>query len=134
MKRNQYLDDFAKFIGLFVMALVVGGLLIGLVYGLLGYFEDGSLRVVATVLVFAVLGAFALGLQVGKAHVKGVERGLDLKLGGRERAQSITRVQPGRPVVTQQVQPSHQYDDLLPRITSATIVQRRDDDTSPIEL
>jgi hypothetical protein len=129
MKRNQYLDDMAKFVGLFVMFVIGAALLIGLVYGLLGYFDDNGRRVLATGLIFAVLGAFLLGLQVGKAHMKGVERGLDLKLGGRERAQQITRPTAAQP------SPAVRFDDLLPKVQpGAIIVQRRDDDTTPIEL
>ena len=68
MKRNQWLDDMAKFVGLCVIAVVIAGILIAVVYGLLGYFDDNGRRLLATVLIFAVFGAFLLGLQIGKAH------------------------------------------------------------------
>lgn len=128
MKRNQYLDEMAKFVGLFVIVIITSGILIAVVYGLLGYFDDNGRRLLATALIFAVLGAFVLGLQVGKAHVKGVERGIDLKLGGRERAQQIAR-----PTVAQP-SPAQRFDDLLPTVNRAVIVTRQDDDTTPIEL
>lgn len=128
MKRNQYLDDMAKFVGLFVMFVIVAAALIGLVYGLIGNLSERGIHILATALVFGALGAFLLGLQVGKAHVKGVERGLDLKLGGRERAQQIARPTLAQP------SPAQRYDDLLPKVQGAIIVQRRDDDTTPIEL
>jgi hypothetical protein len=125
MKRNQYLDDMAKFVGLFVIVLVIAGMVIALVYGLLGYLSDNGRRLLATALIFAVFGAFLLGLQVGKAHVKGVERGLDLKLGAKERAQT-------RPVAAQ---PAARFDDLLPKVDrQAVIVARQDSDTTPIDL
>lgn len=129
MKQNQWLDDMAKFVGLFVIVIVTSGILIAVVYGLMGYFDDNGRRLLATALVFAVLGAFVLGLQVGKAHVKGVERGLDLKLGGRERVQRISRTVPAQP------SPAVRFDDLLPKVQpGATIVIRQDNDTTPIEL
>ena len=115
--KHQYLDDMAKFVGLCVIALVITVILIAVVYGLLGYFDDNGRRLLATALIFAVLGAFVLGLQVGKAHVKGVERGLDLKLGGRERAQQITR-----PVVTAQPSTAARFDDILPKVGSMQII------------
>jgi hypothetical protein len=126
MKRNQYLDDMAKFVGLFVIVLVIAGTVIALVYGLLGYLSDNGRRLLATGLFFAVFGAFLLGLQVGRAHVRGVERGLDLKLGAKERAQA-------RPVA---VQPAAvRFDDLLPKVDrQAVIVARQDNDTTPIDL
>jgi len=127
MKRHQYLDDMAKFVGLFVMFVIGAAVLVGLVYGLLGYFDDNGRRVLATGLIFGLFGAFLLGLQVGKAHVKGVERGLDLKLGAKERAQAA------RPIAAQP-SAAARYDDLLPKVQGAIIVQRRDDDTTPIEL
>ena len=127
--KHQWLDDMAKFVGLCVIVIVITGILIAVVYGLLGYFDDNGRRLLATALVFAVFGAFVLGLQVGKAHVRGVERGLDLKLGGRERAQQITRPTAAQP------SPATQYNDLLPRVTpGAAIVIRQDNDMTPIEL
>jgi hypothetical protein len=126
-KHQQFFDDMAKFVGLFVIAVIVAGLAIGLVYGLLGYLSDNGRRLLATGLIFAVLGAFVLGLQIGKAHVKGVERGLDLKLGAKERAQAAR-------AIVAQPSTAQRFDDLLPRVGSAAIVQRRDEDTTPIEM
>ena len=129
MKRNQYLDDAAKFVGLFVIIVITMTVVVAVVYGLLGYFDDNGRRLLATALVFGVLGAFLLGLQVGKAHVRGVERGLDLKLGGRERAQHIARPVAAQPAAAQR------FDDLLPKVqTNAAIVIRQDSDTTPIEM
>ena len=126
-KHQEFFDDMAKFIGLVVIAVAVGGILIAIVYGLLGYLSDNGRRLLATGLFFTVFGAFLLGLQVGRAHVRGVERGLDLKLGAKERAQA-------RPMV--KVQPSAtRFDDLLPRADQrAVIVARQDGDTTPIDL
>jgi hypothetical protein len=73
-KHQQFFDDMAKFVGLFVITVVIAGIVIAVVYGLLGYLSDNGRRLLATGLIFAVLGAFVLGLQIGKAHVKGVER------------------------------------------------------------
>ena len=86
-KHQEYFYEMAKFVGLVVLAVIVIGLLIGLTYGLLGYLSDNGRRLLATALIFAVLGAFVLGLQIGKAHVKGVERGIDLKIGAHDRTQ-----------------------------------------------
>jgi hypothetical protein len=131
MKHNQTLNDLALFVGLFVMVIVIGGIVVAVVYGLLGYFDDAGRRWLATALIFAVAGAFVLGLQVGKAHVKGVERGLDLKLGAKERAQQAARSVSGAMVTTPPA--AARFDDLLPQV-GAAIVQRRDDDTTPIEM
>ncbi len=128
MRKNQeFFDDMAKFEGLVVIVLVVAGIVIALVYWLLGYLSDNGRRLLATGLFFAVFGAFLLGLQVGRAHVKGVERGLDLKLGAKERAQS-------RPVVKAQPTATR-FDGLLPNVDQrAVIVARQDSDTTPIDL
>ena len=126
MKRHQYLDDMAKFVGLFVMFAVGAALLIGLVYGLIGNLSKRGIHILATALVFGVVGAFLLGLQIGKAHVKGVERGLDLKIGARERTQA-------KPTAAQP--PAARFDDLLPKVDQrAVIVARQDGDTTPIDL
>jgi hypothetical protein len=126
MKRHQYLDEMAKFVGLFVMFAIGAALLIGLVYGLIGNLSERGIHILATALVFGVVGAFLLGLQVGKAHVKGVERGLDLKIGARERTQA-------KPTAAQP--PAARFDGLLPKVDQgAVIVARQDGDTTPIDL
>jgi hypothetical protein len=129
-KHQQFFDEMTKFVGLFVLAVIVAGLCIGLAYGLLGYLSDNGRRLLATALIFAVPGAYLMGLQVAKSHRAGIERGLDLKLGGRERAQQAARPSLVQPTPT----PAQRFDDLLPKVTSAAIVQRNDNDKSPIEL
>ncbi len=110
-----------------MIVLVVGGLLFGLVYGLIGNLSERGIHLLATAPAFGLLGAFLLGLQVGRAHIKGVERG-DLKISARERTQQTTR-----PVVTQPTS-AQRFDDLLPQVKRAAIVTRQDDDATPIEL
>ena len=132
-KHHEFLDDMAKFVGLCVLAVIVVGLLIGLVYGLLGYLSDNGRRLLATALIFAVPGAYLMGWQYAKSHRAGIERGLDLKLGGRERIQQAGAQR--MPSVTQPMPtPAQRFDDLLPKVQSAVIVQRSDNDNSPIEL
>lgn len=129
MKKHQdFFDEMTKFVGLFVIAVIVAALAIGLVYGLLGYLSDNGRRLLATALIFAVPGAYLLGLQYAKSHRAGIERGLDLKLGGRERAQQAARPSVITPT------PAQRFDDLLPKVQSAVIVQRSDSDNTPIEL
>jgi hypothetical protein len=125
-KHQEYFDDMTKFVGLFVIIVIAVGVVIAMVYGLLGYLSDTGRRFLATGLIFAVFGAFLLGLQIGKAHVRGVERGLDLRLGAKERART-------RPVAAQPT--AARYDDLLPKVDQrAVIVARQDGDTTPIDL
>jgi len=35
MKRHEFLDDMAKFVGLFVIIVITGGIIMAVVYGLL---------------------------------------------------------------------------------------------------
>ena len=119
--------------GGFIFGFGFVGLLAGwvaLVYGLLGYFDDNGRRLLATALIFAVPGAYLLGWQFARSHRAGIERGLDLKLGGRERTQQATRPSVAQSVPT----PAQRFDDLLPKVQSAVIVQRSDNDNTPIEL
>jgi hypothetical protein len=128
-KASELWNDLAKFVGLFVIIGLAAMVAVGLVYLVLGSLSDPGRHILATALLFAVPGAFVLGLQVGKAHVRGVERGLDLKISAKERAQPAAR-----PVVSVQARPAVRHDDLLPKVPSAVIVPRRDDDITPIDL
>ncbi len=129
MKKNYgVLDEIGRWFGLVILAaLIVGGIAI-LLYGLLDSMTDVGRHWLAVVLVMGLPLAFALGLQVGKAHVRGVERGLDLKLGARERAATPPKPVALQPTISRAVQ----FDDLLPK--PAIIVQRHDDDHGPIEM
>ena len=120
---KQIKDDIARLIGLTVAGLVVIGAIFLGVYALLGAMDNNAVHVLATVLVFGVFIAYALGLQVAKAHRVGLEHGVDLKLSARERTVAI------RPAP--QVTP--QWDDLLPR-QSAAIVQRHAGDMNIVDM
>ena len=75
-------NEFLMFVGLTVIVLVLGGGIVWAVYSVIGELTDPGRHWLATGLVFAVPIAYALGLQSAKAHRKGIERGIDLKLGG----------------------------------------------------
>ncbi len=126
---KQFRDELARFIGLVLMGFGVIAVVAAVVYGLIGNLSETGIHILATALVFAVPGAYALGLQQAKSHRAGIERGLDLKLGAKERAQ-----QAARPTV-QQPTAAARFDDLLPKVDQrAVIVARQDGDTTPIDL
>ncbi len=132
-------NEFLMFVGLAVIVLVIGGGIVLAVYSVFGEFTNEGRHWLATGLAFAVPIAYILGLQTAKAHRKGIERGIDLKLGARERAQQ-------RPIVTTPsavpspaaqaaTQAARWNDDLLPRGNGqAVIITRRDGNTDPIEM
>ncbi len=113
-------NEFAFYVGLTVIILVViGGIGYGM-YALIGQLTPGGIHLLATGEAFAVLFAYWLGLQVAKSHKAGFQQGIDLKLTARERAQQTTR-HPGATV--QAALPfKPQHDDLLPRVGTMQII------------
>ncbi len=102
--------EVATFIGLLVIGLLVVGA-IGLgVYALLDQLTDDGRHLLATALIFALPIAYLLGRREAKAHRVGLERGIDLKLGARERLQQSA----------QTVKPTN--DDILPRVGTMQII------------
>ncbi len=63
-----------------VTPLVAGAVMILVVYALLGELEKTGLQIVATVLLFALPVAYAFGLQTAKAHTRGLEHGVGVKV------------------------------------------------------
>lgn len=128
---KKYLDDMAKFVGLFVIALLIGGAIVAAVYFVLGSFTDQGRHWLATALVFGVPGAYLLGLQVAKSHKAGLQHGIDLKIGARERMKQVTTPA----AMPQPSAPAREWDQLLPRPEQgAIIVSRSSNDNSPIDL
>ncbi len=129
---KQFLDEISRFIGLALIMLILFGVVALLIYGLIGSLSDRGIHLLATGLVFVCLGAFVLGLKIGSEHVRGVERGLDIKLSAAardrdQRAAARTAAPPGRNAA--------QWNELLPTVDGkAAIVRRTDNDTSPIEM
>jgi hypothetical protein len=124
-------NEFLMFVGLAVIVLLIGGAIVWGVYGVIGELTNEGRHILATGLVFAVPGAYALGLQIAKSHRAGIERGLDMKIGARERVQQSARptVTPG-PVVS----PAARFDDVLPQVKRANIIVRADDSQSSIDI
>lgn len=60
--------------------LVGGALVIVVIYALLGTIEKTGLQIVATGLLLAIPVAYALGLQTAKAHTRGLEHGVAVKV------------------------------------------------------
>ncbi len=133
---KKYLDDMAKFVGVFVIALLIGGAIVAAVYFVLGSFTDQGRHWLATALVFGVPGAYLLGLQVAKSHKAGLQHGIDLKLGAKERAQQAARPSVAQPMsTTSAITPARSWDELLPRPEQgAIIVARSDNSNTPIDL
>lgn len=100
--------------------LIGGAIIIFVVYVLLGAIGEEGLQVVATVLFFSNFLAFALGLQMAKAHTRGLEHGVDVKVAAqkRPRKQAANR------------------DRFLPEVqrTEALIVTQDDGTDEPIDM
>ena len=124
---KQVRDEIAKFIGLFVIGLTLIGLLGIAVYLIIGVLTDTGRHLLATALVFAVPGAYLLGLQVARSHKAGLQQGINLKLSARERTHLVL---PSKPIATS----AARFDDLLPSVGQAVIVTRSDDNPTSIDL
>ena len=119
-------NEFFFFVGLTVVALTVGGLVIYGVYTVIGELTDEGRRILSTALVFAVVGAYLLGLQVAKSHKAGFKAALDLRLDAKQTA---------RPVVTKPVAPApDRYTDILPTVQRAQIIMRTDQSQSALDM
>jgi hypothetical protein len=134
IRHNSVFNELSTYIVIaIIIAIAVLGL-VALVYGVVGYFEGETLRAVATFLVFCVLGSFVLGLQVGKANVRGIEKGIDMKLSAHDRAKATPtpKTLPATPALAALQRAN---DDLLPRFEPrARIVERREDSDTPLEI
>ena len=124
---KQVRNEVAKFIGLFVIGLTLIGTMVLAVYLILGALTDMGRHLLATALVFAVPGAYLLGLQVARSHKAGLQQGINLKLPARERTHPAL---PTKPAATS----AARFDDLLPSAGQAVIVTRTDDNPTSIDL
>lgn len=124
-------NEIVFYIGLTVIALIIGGAIIGGVYTVIGQFTHEGLHLFATGLVFAVFGAYLLGLRVAKSHVAGFQKGVDLKLSARDRERQAARP---ATIPIPAPSPAARFDDLLPKMGQAVIVTRTDDSRSSIDM
>ncbi len=93
---------------LITIAVVVGGVIL-LIYWVLGNFEYNQLRMIAEALIFALPAGVWLGLRIGREHSKGVEKGIDMKIGAASKMKAATQPQ-------QQPKPAApDYSALLPQ-------------------
>lgn len=90
---------------LITIAVVVGGVIL-LFYWVLGNFEYNQLRMIAEALIFALPAGVYLGLRIGKEHSRGVEKGIDMKIGAASKMKAAAQpAQPAKP----------DYSNLLPQ-------------------
>lgn len=140
---SKIVNELARLLGMAILALLIVGGMVAIVYVIFGEFTNEGRHWLATGLAFAVPAAYVMGLQYAKSHRAGLERGLDLKLGARERAQQRPIAAPPAttpsvsqtPAITAATQAARWNEDLLPaRSGQAVIITRRDDNTNPIEM
>ena len=106
-----------------------GGTLVGMalsvvvVYALLGALPKAVLQMLVMVLFLAVVAAYAIGLQSAKAHTRGLEHGVDVKMAAQKEQRSNRRPRADRST-------------YLPDVpTSAALIITQDDGTNePIDM
>lgn len=104
-----------------VAALAGGAVIVFAVYALLGAIDKTSLQIVATVFLFSIPAAYALGLQTAKAHTRGLEHGVDVKVTAQK--QQTRRRAENRDI----------YLPDVPR-TEALIVVQDDNSDKPVDM
>jgi len=126
-KHHDFFDDMFRFLGLFIAGAIALAIVAGLLYGLIGNLGPTGIRILATAELFAIVLAYWFGHREGNAHRSGLEHGVDLKVSTAQRA-------PVRPSVVPSASPSAQYNALLPDVPRATIVTRRANESTPVEM
>jgi hypothetical protein len=126
-----------------VSAMVIALAWVGLVYGLLGYFEPSGQRWVSTITTAIFLPASILiTRRLTINEIRAHERGINLGVGAVSKAAHDTAdIRTRMTTIVKQAQPGSitntpaQWDQLLPRPgTGAVIVSRSSHDTTPLDL
>ncbi len=123
---HEVLNQIALVVGFVTVALVAAALIVAIVYALIGSFTAQGIHLLATALIFVLLFglplAYALGVREGKAHRAGMEHGIDLKLGARERAvQRTTEPDPSvRPMLPAKSLERPDWESIRPDIYVST--------------
>lgn len=120
---------FYEALGFSIVSMLLVGGSITAVYLIIGELTDQGRHILSTGLVFGVVAAYLLGLQVSRSHTTGFKRALDLRLDAK---------QTPRPFVASAPRPAPAaaptYADLLPNVSRATIVMRTDHNQSTIDI
>jgi len=117
---------FYEFLGFTIVSMLLVGGSITAVYLIIGELTDQGRHILATGLVFGVIAAYLLGLQVSRSHTTGFKRALDLRLDAKQTARPAAPLRPAAP------QPN--YTDILPDVRRATIVMRTDHNQNTIDI
>ena len=127
-----------------ISAMVLALAWVGLVYGLLGYFEPSGQRWVATIALAILLPASILVTRrLTINEIRAHERGINLGVGAVSKAAHDTAdIRTRMTTIVKQAQPAssvsapaRQWDDLLPRPGGgAVIVSRSSDNSRPLDL
>ena len=137
MLSNSQKQELTQIIGVVVIVGLVMVVVVGLVYGVMGNFDPGTLQWIATFAVLGVIVSFVAGWKVaaGRAreHLRGFDRGVDgaektIQAIGRglSATASMARAAKSQPVPT----PAARFDELLPRPKggAAITIRKPEDD------
>lgn len=125
---NEIKKKFYEALGFSIVSMLIVGGSITAVYLIIGELTNEGRHILATGLVFAVIAAYLLGLQVSRSHTTGFKRALDLRLDAKP------TVRPAAPIAPRPAPTAPNYADLLPNISRATIVMRTDHNQSTIDI
>lgn len=139
MSKNQQGIIFA------IGVTTIAALWVGLVYGLLGYFDHDLQRWTATIMIAIVLPVAiaitrAISVREAKAHERGIDKGIEKVSKAAQDTAAIrtalhTTIKQAPSPAAATSAPARSWDDLLPRPErSANIVTRSGVDNTPIDL
>lgn len=123
-------NEFLMFVGLIVIVFLVGGGILYGLYAVIGELTPAGIHLLATAEAVAIPIAFAIGLQVARAHRAGVQAGLDLRIDAKTRTAEASRKPAPEPKQT----PAERFNSRLPQPSRAIISPRTAESSSQVDL
>ncbi len=76
MNHNTFFEDMSRVVGIILLVLVAIAIATALLYIVVGEISDAGRRWLCVLLIYAVFGALAIGVQIGRAYRSGYEASL----------------------------------------------------------